>query len=56
MYNIYLEVKPAKKNFERQIWAKSTKIGCKIVYCYFFKFGVLVFLEIEKDYSLEHCL
>ena len=26
------------------------------VFCYFFKFSVLVFLEIAQDDSLEHCL
>ena len=35
---------------------KWTKIRPKTKFCHFFKFGSLVFLEITKVDSLEHCL
>ena len=49
MYNIYQKnLKPAKKLVGCQIWAKCVKIGSKIrVFVVFFKFGLLVSLEIE---------
>ena len=40
-----------------QIWAKWAKIRPKIgFFGHFLKSGQLVFLEIAKDDSLEHCL
>ena len=46
------------KNLWAQIWVKWAKIGPKIkgFFDIFLKFGLLVFLEIAYDDSLEPCL
>ena len=52
-----VEVKPTKNIFGAQIWAKWAKICPEIsFFCYFLKFGSLVFLEIPYNDSLQQCL
>ena len=52
---LLVEVKPSKKILGAQICVKQAKIGSKIsLFCHFFKFGSLVFLEMAQDDSLEH--
>ena len=46
----------SKKMLAAQIWAKWVKIGPRISFLPFFKFGLLGFLEIAQYDSLEHLL
>ena len=45
------------KKFWGPNWGRrDPKSALKLGFCHFFKFGLLVFLEIARDYSLQHCL
>ena len=54
--NVYhiIEVKPMKKYFWAQIWAKISPKTC--FFCHFLKFGLSVSLEIAYNDSLQQCL
>ena len=46
-----------EKKFWTLIWSKGAKIGPKIrFFCYFLKFGSVIFLEIAYNDSLQQCL
>ena len=52
------KVKPKSKfgGGEEQSWSKEPKAGPKWGFCHFLKFGLLVFLEIVCNDSLQQCL
>ena len=46
-----------KKNFGAQIWLKGTKIGPETSFFYhFLKFGLLIFVAIAYNDSLQQCV
>ena len=51
-----VEVKPTKKIWGLKFGPNELKSGLKLGFCYFRKFGSLVFLYIAYDDSLEQCL
>ena len=45
-----------KKQSASRIWSNVPKSGPKLVFFHFLKFGLLVFIEIEWNFSLQQCL
>ena len=51
-----MEVKLILKKLGHKFGPKGPKSGLKLVFCNFFKFDSIVFLENAYDGSLQHCL
>ena len=51
-----MEVKSTKKNLEPKCEPKGEKLGSKLDFYNFFKFGSLFFLEIAYGDSLQQCI